>query len=98
MPSFGGETEPAARELALELQTVEARAPDDFEVAFAAATRSNAGALIALDDALTYNYRTRVVALAAASRLPALYGYVNLPTRAVQCPTALTSPAIIVTP
>src|SRR3954462_5790226 len=75
MPSFGGETEPAARELALELQTVEARAPEDFEVAFAAATRSNAGALIALDDALTYNYRSRVVALAAASRLAALYGY-----------------------
>jgi putative ABC transport system substrate-binding protein len=56
-----------------------ARAPEDFEAAFAAATRGNAGALIALDDALTYNYRTRVVALAAASRLPALYGYREFP-------------------
>ena len=69
------ETEPAARELGFELQPVEARAPKDFEVAFDLARRSKAGALIALDDALTYNHRTRVVALAADSRLPALYGY-----------------------
>src|SRR4051812_5824150 len=72
---FWRETERAARELGLELKPVEARAPEDFEVAFAAATRSHAGALIALDDALTYNNRARVVAVAAASRLPALYGY-----------------------
>jgi len=76
---FWRETEPAARELGLELQPVEARAPEDFEAAFAAATRGKAGALIALDDALTYNYRSRIVALAAASRLPALYGYREFP-------------------
>jgi putative ABC transport system substrate-binding protein len=76
---FWRETEPAARELGLELQPVEARVPEDFEVAFAAATRGQAGALSAFDDALTYNYRTRVVALAAASRLPALYGYREFP-------------------
>ena len=76
---FWRETEPAARELGLELQPVEARVPEDFEAAFAAATRGKAGALIAFDDALTYNYRTRVVALAAASRLPALYGYREFP-------------------
>jgi putative ABC transport system substrate-binding protein len=76
---FWRETEPAARELGLELQPVEARVPEDFEVAFATATRDKARALIALDDALTYNYRDRVVALAAASRLPALYGYREFP-------------------
>ena len=76
---FWRETEPAARELGLELQPVEARVPEDFEAAFAAATRGKAGALIALDDALTYNHRNRVVALAAASRLPALYGYREFP-------------------
>ena len=76
---FWRASEPAARELGLELQLVEARVPEDFEVAFTAATRGKAGALIALDDALTYNYRTRVVALAAASRLPALYGYREFP-------------------
>jgi putative ABC transport system substrate-binding protein len=76
---FWRETEPAARELGLELQPVEARVPEHFEAAFAAATAGKAGALIAFDDALTYNYRTRVVALAAASRLPALYGYREFP-------------------
>lgn len=76
---FWRETEPAARELGLELQPIEARVPEDFEAAFAAATRGKAGALIALDDALTYNYRARVVALAAANRLPALYGYREFP-------------------
>ena len=44
-------------------------------VAFDLARRSKAGALIALDDALTYAHRTRVVALTADSQLPALYGY-----------------------
>src|SRR6266404_5427191 len=76
---FQRETESAARELGLELQLVEARAPEDFEAAFAAATRGKAGALIALDDALTYNFRSQIVALAAASRLPALYGYREFP-------------------
>ena len=76
---FWRETEPAARELGLELQRVEARAPEDFEAAFAAATRGKCGALIAFDDALTYNYRSRIVALAAASRLPTLYGYREFP-------------------
>jgi len=76
---FWRQTEPAARELGLELQPVEARAPEDFEAAFAAATRGKCGALIALDDALTYNYRSRIVALAAASRLPTLYGYREFP-------------------
>ncbi len=76
---FWRESVPAARELGLELQAVEVSVPEGFEVAFAAATRDNAGALIALDDALTYNYRTRVVALAATSRLPALYGYREFP-------------------
>lgn len=76
---FWRESAPAARKLGLELQAVEVSVPEDFEAAFAVATRGNAGALIALDDALTYNYRTRFVALAAASRLPALYGYREFP-------------------
>ena len=76
---FWRETEPAARELGLELQAVEARIPDDLEVAFAAAKQGKAGALIALDDALTYNHRSRVVALAAAKRIPVLYGYREFP-------------------
>ena len=76
---FWRETGPAARELGLDLQPVEARVPEDFEAAFAAAMRGKAGALIAFDDALTYNHRSRIVALAAAGRLPALYGYREFP-------------------
>ena len=41
----------ARRRLQPELQLVEARAPEEFEAAFAAATRGNAGAVIAFDDA-----------------------------------------------
>ena len=62
---FWRETEPAARELG--------------QAAFAAATRGKAGALVALDDSLTYNHRPRIVALADASRLPTLYGYREFP-------------------
>ena len=73
--------EPAAQQLALELQALEIRTPEDFEAAFAAAKRGNAQALLAFDDALTFDiaYRPRIVALAAASRLPALYGFREFP-------------------
>ena len=38
-----------------------------------------AGALIALDDALIFGNRTRIIALAARHRLPAMYGYREFP-------------------
>jgi putative ABC transport system substrate-binding protein len=76
---FMRETESAARTLALELQPIEVHGPEDFEAAFAAATRGKAGALIAFDDALTLYYRSLIVALAAANRLPAMYGYREFP-------------------
>ena len=71
---FWQETELAARKLGVELQPIEVREPEDFEAAFAAARRGNAQALIAFDDALTVGHRRRIVALAASSRLPAMYG------------------------
>ena len=58
---------------------MEVRGPEDFEGAFAAATRARAGALLTFDDALTSGYRTRIVALAAKSRLPAMYGFGEFP-------------------
>jgi putative tryptophan/tyrosine transport system substrate-binding protein len=76
---FMQETEPTARMLGLELQPIEVHGPEDFEAAFVAATRGKAGALIAFDDALTMYYRPRIVALAAASRLPTMYGYREFP-------------------
>jgi putative ABC transport system substrate-binding protein len=70
-----GETEVAARALGVRLQSLEVHGSDDFETAFQAATRSRAGALITLDDALLFTHRTRVVKLAAKGRLPAVYGF-----------------------
>ena len=77
--TFWQETEAAARTLGVELQPLNIRGPDDFEAAFAAAAQGNAQALIALDDALTMTHRPRIVALAASSRLPAMYGLREFP-------------------
>lgn len=74
-PTYGQvmeELEAGARALGLQLQRLEVRVPDDFEGAFTAATREQAGALIVPGDPLTTN-RPKVVAdLAAKSRLPAM--------------------------
>ena len=42
---------------------------------FQAAIKERAGALITLDDAFVFTHRTRIVKLAAKSRLPAIYGF-----------------------
>jgi len=76
---FWKDTEAAAWTLGVALQPLEVRGPEDFEAAFAAATRGNAQALIAFDDALTLAHRPRIVALAASSRLPAMYGLREFP-------------------
>jgi putative tryptophan/tyrosine transport system substrate-binding protein len=77
--TFWQMTEVAARKLGVTLQPIEVRGPEDFEAAFAAATRGNAQALIAFDDALTLAHGPRTVALAASSRLPAMYGFREFP-------------------
>jgi putative ABC transport system substrate-binding protein len=69
------ETEAAARSLGVQLQPLEVRGPDDFERAFQAAIKERAGALITLDDAFVFTHRTRIVKLAATSRLPGIYGF-----------------------
>ena len=77
--TFWKETQVAARKLGVQLQSLEVRGPEDFERAFATATRARAGALLAFDDSLTLGYRTRIVALAAKSRFPAMYGFREFP-------------------
>jgi putative ABC transport system substrate-binding protein len=77
--TFWQETEVAARQLGVTLQPIEVRGPEDFEAAFAAAARGNAQALIAFDDNVTLAYRPRIAALAASSRLPAMYGFREFP-------------------
>ncbi len=49
------------------------RNPGDFDRVFQTATKERADALIALDDAFLFTHRTRIVKLAAKSRLPAIY-------------------------
>jgi putative ABC transport system substrate-binding protein len=68
------EAENAARALGVEPQVLEARSPDDFEGAFAAMSRKRAGALLVLADVMFTTHRRRLAALAATSRLPAMYG------------------------
>jgi putative ABC transport system substrate-binding protein len=68
-------TKVAAQALGMQLQLLEVRGPQDFESGFQAAMRGRAGALITLDDLLIYTRRTQIVALAAKSRLPAIYAW-----------------------
>jgi putative tryptophan/tyrosine transport system substrate-binding protein len=63
----------AAQALDLEILSLEVRAPEDFDAAFAVITRQGADALVPLGDPLTIAQTSRIVAFAAASRLPAVY-------------------------
>jgi putative ABC transport system substrate-binding protein len=65
------EVQVSASRLGLQLQSLEVRSPDDFEPAFAAATRDGAEALFVANCALFP--RERIVALAGKHRLPAIY-------------------------
>jgi putative ABC transport system substrate-binding protein len=71
--------ETAARKLGVVLQVLEVREPGEFEGAFAAMRKGRADALIVLSDALFTNQRTRIVGLAAKSRLPAVYDVRQFP-------------------
>ncbi len=67
------ELEGAAPALGLQLQPLDVRGPDDVESAFAAARRQPANALLVQRDPLVGAHRTRIMALAAKNRLPAMY-------------------------
>jgi putative ABC transport system substrate-binding protein len=67
------DTEDAARRLGLEVQALEVRGLDDFEGAFAAARQGRADAVTILAGPVIGEHPARLVALAAQSRLPAMY-------------------------
>jgi len=67
------ETQAAALPLAVQLQSLQVRSPDDFERAFRAAASKHAEALITIRDALTNIHSKEIVAFAAKNRLPAMY-------------------------
>ena len=73
-PTYWKETEVAAQRLGVVLEALEVRRPEDFEAALATFKQRNAQAILILGDGLTYTYRSRITALAASSRLPAMYG------------------------
>jgi len=71
--SLNRELQVASRSFEVQLQTVDARSPDQLDAAFAAMTKEHAAALIVVTDAIFVGQRRRIVNLAAASRLPAMY-------------------------
>jgi len=62
-----------AQNLGVALPIVEATTAEELDIAFASAAAQHADAIIPFGDALTVNNATRVTALAAEHRLPAIY-------------------------
>lgn len=63
-----------AEALTVRLQPISVRGPNDVEIAFQAATRGQAGALMVLDDPVIYDQRAQIAALAVKNRLPSVGG------------------------
>jgi putative ABC transport system substrate-binding protein len=77
-PAYGPilrELEAAAATLGMKLQRVEVRAPEDFEGAFTAATREQAGALVVPADPLTTNRQPAIADLGLRYGLPTMMEY-----------------------
>ena len=74
------ELKAAAQSLGVDVRSLGVRPPvPEIDKAFGTASNWRADALIALDDSLIFSNRTRIIALAARSRLPAVYGYREFP-------------------
>jgi putative ABC transport system substrate-binding protein len=69
------QAEGAARALGMQLHIVQARTPPEIDAAFAAMRSQRAGGVLVLRDPLFLDQRTQIAALAAKSRLPAVYGF-----------------------
>jgi putative tryptophan/tyrosine transport system substrate-binding protein len=65
--------ESAARTLAVELQMLEARRPDDFDAAFRTMAAKRADTLLVLGDVMFVTHGARLAALATQARLPSMY-------------------------
>jgi putative ABC transport system substrate-binding protein len=71
-PAQAKAAEAAARSLRLQLQSLEARTPSDFEGAFHAAAKARAGAMLALSSPVFNSARRQLADLALKHRLPAI--------------------------
>jgi putative ABC transport system substrate-binding protein len=67
--------ESAGKRLGINLVLAEVREPDDLEAAFRRLSDSHVQVVVVLANALLFQERQRVAALAAAARLPAVYGF-----------------------
>jgi putative ABC transport system substrate-binding protein len=65
-------SEAAARSLGLKVRVVYARGPEDLERAFAGMVKEQVNAVVLLPDPILFDQRTRIIALAAKYRLPAV--------------------------
>ena len=69
-PSVLRETEAAARALRIGLQRVDVRDDSDLDRAFATLAQAKVGSVLVLPDPMFFEFRARLVALAASRRLP----------------------------
>ena len=67
------EVELAAGALRVQLQYLDILSPKDFEIAFRAASKNRADAILALPSAVAVGHRRQIAELAVKSRLPAIY-------------------------
>ena len=67
------ETQDAAQALAILLQSLEVRGPNDFEGVFLAATKGRARAITVISDSVMFAHRTRLLEIAAKQRLPTMH-------------------------
>jgi ABC-type uncharacterized transport system substrate-binding protein len=75
---FVKELEAAARALKVQLHPAGVQDPKELESAFAALARQRVEALVVVADGMFLSQRDRIVALAARSRLPAMYPSTDL--------------------
>jgi putative tryptophan/tyrosine transport system substrate-binding protein len=69
------EVEQAAQKLGVKLIPAEVRAPDGLDAAFQALVNNRVQAAVMLVDGMFFNERERIATLAAAARLPVIYGF-----------------------
>jgi putative tryptophan/tyrosine transport system substrate-binding protein len=67
------EIEHIAPTFGIQLLRIEVQGPEDYEPAFGAAARGRADALLVRRDPVNQTNRTRIISLAAQTKLPAVY-------------------------
>ncbi len=69
------ELERAAKAFGVKLQHIDVVSPKDIEIAFRAASKGRAGAVLVLPSPVTFTQRAKVVELAVKNRLPTIYPF-----------------------